>query len=92
MNIHAGAPLSAARRMALEGRGAIGDMAQAAAESLHDVGDTARHAASRYYRQGRGALGRSARDVEHYVEDQPVRSALMALGIGCIVAALLIRR
>ena len=92
MNIHTGAPLSAARRIALEGRDALGDMASTAADTLHDVSGTARHAASRYYRQGRNSLYHSARDLEHYVEEQPVKSALMALGIGCILAALLIRR
>ena len=78
--------------MAMEGRHALRDVASTAAETLHDVSGTARDAASRYYRQGRNTLYHSARDLEHYVEEQPVKSALMALGIGCILAALLIRR
>jgi ElaB/YqjD/DUF883 family membrane-anchored ribosome-binding protein len=92
MDFHAGAPLSTARRMALEGRETLGHVGSNVTSALHDAGDNALHAASRYYRQGRGVLTQSARDIEHYVEDQPIRSALVAIGVGCIVCAMLIRR
>jgi len=92
MEFHMGAPASTARRLATHGREALGDLASGVTHALHDAGDTATHAARDYYRLGRNAAYHSARDIEHYVEEQPVRSALFALGVGCIVAALLIRR
>ena len=87
-----GAPMSTARKMAHEGRRAVAETASDLAERAEDMGHSARKMASRYFREGRKAARHSAQSVEHFVEEQPLRTALLALGVGCIVCALLIRR
>ena len=84
----AGAPMSAARRVASQGRHRLGDVTH----TLHDMSDEAMEAATRAYRRGSHALSHSARDFGHLVEEHPVRTTLFALGIGCLLAAMLIRR
>jgi ElaB/YqjD/DUF883 family membrane-anchored ribosome-binding protein len=87
-----GAPMSAARKYASEGPSMLRQAASDVAERVGDFGEAAADKASQVYRQGRHAIQRSARSVERYVEEQPIRSTLVALGIGCLICAMLIRR
>jgi|GEM_PF-4190853 len=87
-----GAPMSGARKMASQGQRMMRDSAADMTHGLHDMSDAAVDMASNYYRQGSRALRGSAGAVGHYVEEQPVRSTLVALGLGCLICALLIDR
>ena len=87
-----GAPMSAVRKYASQGESTLRQAAEDVAERVGDLSEAAVDRASRYYRRGRDAMQHSARSVEHYVEEQPIRSALVALGIGCLICAALIRR
>lgn len=78
--------MHAARSLADQGRRMFRDA------HLSDLKDSAQKMAAHYYNQGRHSLRHGAESVEHFVEEQPIRTALLALGIGCIVAAMLIRR
>jgi len=84
--------MSKARRMASQGRETLSDATSEVTHRLHDVADSALHAASSAVRRGGRVARHSARDLEHYVEEHPVRTTLFALGIGCLIAAMLVRR
>lgn len=82
---------------------AVREQAEAAKEQLHDLGEQARERAQEafsrvresaveYSEQGREWLVDLARATENCVRDQPVRSLLVAAGIGCLLGAIFIRR
>jgi ElaB/YqjD/DUF883 family membrane-anchored ribosome-binding protein len=84
--------MSAARKYASEGQSVLRQAASDVAQRVGDIGEAAADKTSQVYRQGRQAMRHSARSVERYVEERPIRSTLVALGIGCLICAMLIRR
>lgn len=83
---HSFSGMQSARSIADQGRRMLRDT------HLSDLSDSAQKMAAHYYNQGRHSLRHGAESVEHFVEEQPIRTALLALGLGCIVCALMIRR
>ena len=81
---HSFSGMRAARKVARQARHFLPDTS--------DLTDSAQKMAAHYYNQGRHSLRHGAENVEHFVEEQPIRTALLALGIGCIVCAMLIRK
>jgi hypothetical protein len=71
---------------------AFEDAACDVSHRLQDLGQRAGDMASQYFDQGRRSLRRSSADLQDLVEEQPIRSTLVALGIGCLLAACFIRR
>ena len=54
--------------------------------------DRLRHSANEYYEQGRQTAREWQENVETYVQEQPVKSLLIAAGVGVLVGLLLKRR
>ncbi len=81
-----------ARAALAEAPKAIEDAACNVSERLHDLREQASDRAVQYYNQGRRSLRRSAEDLQDVVAERPLRSTLVALGIGCLLCACLIRR
>jgi ElaB/YqjD/DUF883 family membrane-anchored ribosome-binding protein len=67
-------------------------MGHQASEVAHDAMDQARETASELYSEGRQRVSGAAASVEQCIRDQPLRSLLVAAGIGCLLGALWVRR
>jgi ElaB/YqjD/DUF883 family membrane-anchored ribosome-binding protein len=79
------------RQKAGEVRESIGEMGgiakEAAREKLGELRETATHA----YQRGRERAGEAVKGVEHYIQEQPIKSLLMAAGLGLLVGFFLRR-
>ncbi|HEY5314414.1 MAG TPA: hypothetical protein VIK18_17910 [Pirellulales bacterium] len=67
-------------------------MGHQAREMAHDAMDQARESAGELYAQGRERVSGAAASVEQCIRDQPLRSLLVAAGIGCLLGAIWVRR
>ena len=83
---------SAVRDTAEAAREQLHTMGHQATEMAHDAMDQARESASELYAQGRERVSGAASSVEQCIRDQPLRSLLVAAGIGCLLGALWVRR
>jgi ElaB/YqjD/DUF883 family membrane-anchored ribosome-binding protein len=89
-----------------EGQGTTGqlrDKAQQVGEGLREMGgqvrdaareqyDRLRDSANEYYEQGRQTAREWQENVETYVQEQPVKSLLIAAGVGVLIGLLMKRR
>ena len=65
-----------------------GQVKQAAQEQMENL----RQQASEYYEQGRVKAQEWQQDLESYVQDQPVKSLLIAAGVGFLLGVIWKRR
>jgi ElaB/YqjD/DUF883 family membrane-anchored ribosome-binding protein len=63
-----------------------------ACEAAHDAMDQVRDSAAEIYSEGRERVRGATASVEQCIRDQPLRSLLVAAGIGCLLGALWVRR
>jgi len=67
----------------------LGSVAKAAAgEKMGELRDTA----TEYYERGRDRVYDAEQSVEDYIRDQPLKSVLIAAGVGFLLGAFYIRR
>ena len=64
------------------------DYSEAASEKMHHIGELA----SEYAHFGRQKARDMARCTADVVRERPVQSTLIAVGLGCLLAALFVRR
>ena len=64
------------------------DLSEAASDKMHHVGERA----SEYAHLGRQKARHMARCTPDMVHERPIQSTLIALGFGCLLAALFVRR
>jgi ElaB/YqjD/DUF883 family membrane-anchored ribosome-binding protein len=84
--------MSAARKMANGGHHLLRDTAASLSHSMHGLGDMTRETAAQALDRSRRSLVSTAHCMESFVEEQPVRATLLAVGLGCLIAALVVRR
>jgi len=72
---------------------------QAAGEKIGELRDTAsekmgelRDSASEYYERGRDRMYEAEQTVEDYIREQPLKSVLIAAGVGFVLGACYLRR
>ena len=81
------------------GTGQLKDTAQQVGQNLRDMGsqvrdvakeqyDNLRNQASEYYDQGREMVNEYQQSLENYVQEQPVKSLLIAAGVGMLLGIL----
>ncbi len=79
--------------------GNLGETAAQVGQNIRDLGSQARdaateqyenvrHQAQEYYDQGRERAREMQQTLEQYIQDQPVKSLLMAAGVGVILGIL----
>jgi ElaB/YqjD/DUF883 family membrane-anchored ribosome-binding protein len=77
--------------------------AQKVTKDLRKLRGTVQHAAqkklrhlranaSEYYEQGRDQVQQAERAVEHFIEKRPLKSVLIAAGVGIVLGGFLFRR
>lgn len=83
---------SGVRETAEAAREQLHAMGHQAREVAHDALDQARESAEELYEQGRERMSGAVNSVEQCIRDQPLRSLLVAAGIGCLLGAIWVRR
>lgn len=83
---------SAARETAEAAREKMQNFGSEAREMAEDALEQARDSGSELYAQGCERLGGLRSSIEQCIRDQPLRSLLVAAGVGCLVGAFWIRR
>jgi ElaB/YqjD/DUF883 family membrane-anchored ribosome-binding protein len=80
-------------------RQAASQMSDTMRDTAQEFGERARHLAEEtfsragdYYDESRDVVRSAARSAERCVRDQPLRSMLVAVGIGCLLGAIIVRR
>ena len=79
-------PASAVLETAETAREQLRTMGEGAHEAAHDAMDQARDSAAELYSEGRDRVRGATASVEQCIRDQPLRSLLVAAGIGCLLA------
>jgi ElaB/YqjD/DUF883 family membrane-anchored ribosome-binding protein len=73
------------RKSLREMRGTAKDVAQEALQHIRENG-------SERYAQGRGKVLRAEHAVEHYIQQRPLKSVLIAAGVGVVLGGYWLRR
>src|SRR4051812_45184680 len=70
----------------------IQELANIAGEAVQENLGHIRENASEYYEQGCNQVHKAERTVEQYIRDQPLKSVLMAAGVGMFLGRFWLRR
>lgn len=83
---------SSVREKAEAAREQLESASEGAREMAQDALDQARERGEELYLQGRERMSGMMNSVEQCIRDQPLRSLLVAAGIGCLLGAIWVRR